>query len=226
VAPHVPVEELASRMDALRARAASVRADALRKGMGARAIAKLGDVDSAFEELGRDVERARGGDPDAAEKARRALLEIDATIGDVDAELAWPALDAEVRQEIAWAVGWLSSHGTDDERRVMKETIVAIDKARIARDPHEIERQLRVVRRLGSSAYFRNPDAWEEQLNSASSRISNSPNLRRASELVSEGKRALARGDKAALEAAVRELWKLLPADADERRLGYSSGVR
>ncbi|HEY2517350.1 MAG TPA: Hsp70 family protein, partial [Polyangiaceae bacterium] len=226
VAPHVPAPELAARAEALRTRAATVQSEALKHGMGARAIAKLGDLHQSFDDLTRDIERAQGGDADAAEKARRTLLEIDAAIGDIDAELAWPSLEGDVREEVAWATSWLAEFGTDDERKVLKETCAAVEKARVARDPREIERQLRVVRRLGWGAYYRSPGAWEAQFALAESRVADSSNLRRATELVNEGKRALVRGDKRSLEAVVRALWDVLPADAAERKLGYSSGVR
>jgi molecular chaperone DnaK len=226
VAPQIPIEELASRADALRARAGAVQADAVRRGMGARVIAQLGDLDAAFEQLERDVEVARGGDADAAEKARRAMLEIDATLGTIDAELAWPALEEDVRKEIAWAVSWMSSHADDAERRVLTETLAAVEKARVARDSREVERQMQIVRRLGWAAYYRTPDAWEHQLEHAASRVAEATDAVRANALVNDGKRAAARGDRSALEGIVRELWKLLPADAAQRRLGHSSGVR
>jgi len=203
-----------------------VSGDAAKRGMGVKAIAKLGELDTAFAELARDVERARGGDPDAAEKARRMLLEIDAAIADVDAELAWPVLDASVRDKVAWAVGWCGQHGTDDERRVLKETIAAIDKARAARDVREMERQRKVVLRLGWVAYCRHPEAWEEQFEHAESRAGQASDLPRATALVRDGRRAMGQRDRAALERVVRELWTILPADAEERMLGYSSGVR
>jgi molecular chaperone DnaK len=203
-----------------------VRADAVRRGLGATAIFKLGDIESLFQDLSREIERARGGDADAAEKARRMLLEIDGAIADVDAALAWPVLDGRVKDKVAWATSWLAEHGTDDERRVLKESVVAIDKARNAHDPSEVERQLAVIHRLGVGAYYRAPYAWEQQFEHAASRIDSSPNLKRATELVRDGRRALANGDRNGLEGIVRELWKVLPADTEERQRGYSSGVR
>jgi molecular chaperone DnaK len=226
VAPQVPVSELADRSDALRARAISVRSDAMRKGLGASAIAKLGDLEGAFAELAKDIERARGGDQDAAEKARRALLEIDGQVADVDADLAWPGLDGRVREQVAWATSWLAQYGTVEERAILKETLTALSKARTARDAAEIERQLRIVERMGSCAYFRHPDAWEQQFDHAASRVDQASDLRRANDLVREGRKAVANGDKAALERIVRDLWKLAPVDEDDRQKSYSSGVR
>jgi molecular chaperone DnaK len=226
VAPRVPVEELASRMDALRQRAAGVRSDALARGLGATAIAKLGDVEALFHDLVAEIERARGGDADAAEKARRMLLETDAAIADVDAALAWPVLEDRLRTKVAWATSWLAEYGTNDERKVLSETLASIEKARVARDAVLVERQLAIVTRLGSAAYTRDPHAWEQMFERAASQVETSPNLRRATELVRDGRRAIAAKDRAALEAATRELWKVLPPDADDRERGYSSGVR
>jgi molecular chaperone DnaK len=203
-----------------------VRAEAIHKGIGATAIAKLGDIDSCFGDLGREIERARGGDADAAEKARRLLLEIDATLAEVDTALAWPVLDARVRDKIAWATSWLAEFGTDDERKVLRETVVAMEKAKVARDSGEVERQLSIAQRLGWAAYYRSPRAWEEQFEHAASSIETSSNLRRAAELVREGKKALASRDPRGLEDATRGLWKLMPADTEQRQRSYSSGVR
>src|SRR5262249_49410567 len=72
VAPQVPAPELAARAEALRARGNALRSDALGRGMGARVITKLGPLDAMLDDLRRDIDLARGGDPDAAEKARRA----------------------------------------------------------------------------------------------------------------------------------------------------------
>jgi molecular chaperone DnaK len=226
VAPHVPAPELAARAEALHARRDALRGDALKRGMGAYLITKLAPIDALLEDLGREIELARGGDPDAAEKARRSLLEIDGGMAEIDADLAWPALEAEVRAQTAGAMGWLSRYGTDDEQRMARETTAALEKARIAKDAREVQRQLRIIQNLGTAAYYRWPDAWENELRFAESRASESTNVRRAMELVREGRRAVDKSDRAGLERAVRELWKLMPADAEERRLGHSSGVR
>ena len=226
VAPQVPVPELQARLDALRARVGTVRSEALRRGLGAMAITKLGSVDDLFRELGREIERARGGDADGAEKARRMLLEIDAALADVDAGLAWPVLDDRIRPQVAWATSWLAEYGTPEERKVLAETLTMIEKARIAKDPVEVERQLAIVIRLGTAAYTRNPNAWESMFERAASRVEAAGNLRRASELVREGRKALAARDRVALEKVTRELWTVLPPDAQERERGYSSGVR
>ncbi len=225
VAPRVPVEELEARVDALRGRANAVGGDVMRAG-ASKALGRLHALESLFDDLERDVQAARGGDADAAEKARRALLEIDAALGDIDAELAWPALDGMIHNNLANATSWLSQFGSDAERKVLTDTIAVLEKARHARDMREVERQLRIVARLGDAAYFRHPDAWRWQLEDVRARSSEASDLPRAMALVGEGERALARGDMPGVERAVRQIWPLLPVTAEERQRGHSSGVR
>ncbi|WP_394848623.1 Hsp70 family protein [Pendulispora brunnea] len=226
IAPHVSVEELAERATALRTRGREVTSDAMKRGMGAKAIATLGELDAVFAELASDIERARGGDADAAEKARRMLLEIDASLADLDVELSWPMLEESVRESVAWALGWSARYATPDERKALQTTLSAIEKAAAARDVRETERHLATALHLGSAAFYRHPAAWEWQFESVASRIADSTDLPRASTLVREGRRALAENDRTALERIVRQLRTLLPADATSRRLGFSSGVR
>jgi molecular chaperone DnaK len=226
VAPQVPAEELASRAQAMRGRVQTVQGDAIRQGMGAKTIAALADIEASFTDLGREVEASKRGDADATEKARRALVDIDAALSVVEAELSWPVLEDHSRKRVAWATSWMSTYATDAERKVFAETVSALEKARIARDTREMSRHMAVIRRLGSAAYYRSPGAWESEFEYAASRVSECTNLARARNLVRDGQSAVGRGEHAALENIVRQLWELLPPDMDDRRLGHSSGVR
>ena len=87
-------------------------------------------------------------------------------------------------------------------------------------------RQLRIVRSLGDAAFFRHPDAWNWCFEGAASRVGESHDLPRAQTLVREGRKALDRGDTGALKTIVEQLWRLLPAEAKERRLSFDSGLR
>jgi molecular chaperone DnaK len=104
--------------------------------------------------------------------------------------------------------------------------VAVIEKSRRARDLREIDRQLRIVDRLREAAYLRHPDAWRWELDDVRGRASEATDVPRTMALLAEGERALARGDKAGVERAVRKAWELLPARAEERKLGHGSGVR
>jgi len=90
----------------------------------------------------------------------------------------------------------------------------------------ELERQMRLARRLSSAAFNRTPEAWEWYFEDASSEISKSRDLPRAHKLVAEGKKALEAGDTEELRRVVKALWNLLPEDSEARKRGFDSGVR
>ncbi len=225
VAAGIPAAEIAPRLAELSRRVQDVRARAFRHGAH-RAIEKLSTADGVLAQGVRDEEALRGGDVDAGEKVRRLLVDVDALLADAEAELSWPDLDARVRDWVGVATSWVAEFGTADERKVLSATIAAAEKARGAKNPQEIDRQVRTIRRLGEAAYLRSPGAWDEQLDYAAARASEATDPPRAARLVEEGRAAGARGDAAALERAVRALWKLAPEKAEDRALGHGSGVR
>jgi molecular chaperone DnaK len=225
VAGSVAVAEFVPRLADLARRVQAARARAFER--GARAvIEKLGSADGALSQAKRDEESARGGDADAAEKVRRALVDLDALLAEAEAAFAWPDLEARATDRIAWATGWIAEFGTPEERKVLAGATTAVEKARVAKNAREIDRQLQVIRRLGTAAYLRSPDAWFDQLDNAAGRVAEASDPRRASKLVEEGRAAAARGDETALERAVRAIWELLPGSAEDRALGHGSGLR
>lgn len=179
-----------------------------------------------MSEAERDIDAAHGGDADAAQRARRALLDIDGTMADADLAKKWPELDAEARRVAISATSTVSNHGTDAERSLLQEVLAAMDKARKDKDAAELERQMRLASRLSGAAFNRTPEAWELYFEDAASEISRSTDMPKSNKLVAEGKAAMARGDTAELRRVVKALWALLPEDSEARRKAYDSGVR
>ena len=104
----------------------------------------------------------------------------------------------------------------DDHQRVV----------RVAHDPRELQRQLRLASQLGESAWYRDPSTWEFLFEDAASKADSATDLPRAQALVREGRDALSRDDKAGLRRVTERLWRLLPADVKTRRQSFDSGVR
>ncbi len=225
VVPEATPEALASACEALRTRLAALRGKAFARG-AAPILARVGALETAFDEAAGDIAAARGGDADAAQKARRTLSDAEASLDAAEEELAWPELEERADEETGWAISWVSAYGGPAERKLLGEAASAIQAARRERRAVEVERQLRLVRRLGNAAFFQAPDAWERLLDEAASRADEASDLPAAEQHVQAGRAAAARGDKAALRAAVEALWKLLPPDVQDRRLSHGSGVR
>lgn len=206
-----------------------------RTGDAAMAAARAGDA-TALARIERsrgmltssrdDVTAARAGDADAGEKARRMLLEADALLAEVEAEQAWPEAVGRAQHEILTAAGWIGQYGDEVERRALRDAEGRIRQLVTARQAADLEREVRAVRRLWVAAYYRGPDSWEAQFQLFAARVSEASDLPRAEAAVRAGREAIARQDRAGIEAALRVLWTLLPPEAEERRLSHDSGVR
>jgi molecular chaperone DnaK len=225
VLPDASPDELLASIEILRARLAELRGSAFR-GANVETIRRLGDMEQALSEVSVDIEAARGGDPDAGQKARRALLDLDAALGDEEVALEWPKFVEETSLEIAWAARWVSSYGTPVESRMLDDAVVSIRDALAARGVEAVRRRLRVVRGLANAAYFRHPSAWEWQLDRAAGEVGRAHDRAAAERAVRGGRDALARKDVEGVRAAVVALWRLLPPDVEANTRPYDSGLR
>jgi molecular chaperone DnaK len=223
--PDAAPEALDASLRELRKQLADTRTDAFRHGLG-HVIEKLDQIEGRLAEAERDIDAAHGGDADAAQRARRALLDIDGTLSEAELARKWPELEATARQTAISATSTVGMHGTEAERALLQDVLTAIEKARRERDAPELERQMRLARRLSSAAFNRTTEAWEWYFDDAASEVSKARDLPRAQKLVGEGKDAVARGDTEGLRRVVKALWQLLPEDSEARKKGYDSGVR
>ena len=223
--PEAAPEVLTKGMAELRARMVTLRGEAQRRN-AVNMLGRLTFVDCAISEAERDVEAAKGGDLDAGQKARRALIDAEAILDECDTEKRWPELDAEARLTLATAARLVAEHGTKAEQKLLQESTDAVERARKDKDAVELERQLRVVNNLASAAFHRDPESTKWLFEHAASEVDRATDLVKARELVTEGRRALEREDMTKLRTIVRDLNKLMPADVRERQRGYESGVR
>jgi len=223
--PDAAPEALDASIRELRRQLMDLRTDAFRHGL-TQVIEKLDHLEARLSEAERDIDAAHGGDADAAQRARRALLDVDATMAEADLARKWPELEGEARSLAIAASSTVGLHGSDAERALLQDVLAAMDKARREKDAAELERQMRLAQRLSSAAYNRTAEAWEWYFESAASEVSRATDLPRAHKLVTEGKQAVDRGDTESLRKVVKALWNLLPEDSESRKRGFDSGVR
>ncbi|MFT3700397.1 MAG: Hsp70 family protein [Kofleriaceae bacterium] len=223
--PDAAPEALDAAIRDLRRQLMELRTDAFRHGL-TQVIERLDHLESRLSEAERDIDAAHGGDADAAQRARRALLDVDATMADADLSRKWPELDAQARALAIGASSTVGMHGSDAERALLQDVLAAMDQARRDKDAPELERQMRLAQRLSSAAFNRTPEAWEWYFEDAASEVSKMSDLPRAQKLVAEGKQAIDKGDTESLRRVVKALWNLLPEDSEARKRGFDSGVR
>jgi molecular chaperone DnaK len=225
VTPALSVEAMSGALEQLRQRTRDLQRSAFRHHSTKGAV-RLAEAETALTEVERAITSACGGDLDSGERARRRLSEIDAMLAEEEAEQAWPDLSAEIEGCYAAAVSWAAQFATEPERVILAKAYAECKRAISAKDAGEVNRQLPIIRRLGEASYLRHPDAWEWEFGYASARASESSDIRRATQLVERGQDASRRGDRAALERVVRDLWALDPVDRKEQALSHGSGLR
>ena len=223
--PDASPESLDSAIGDLRRQLMDLRTDAFRNGL-TQMIEKLDHLEARLSEAERDIDAAHGGDADAAQRARRTLLDVDGTMADAHLARKWPELESEARSLAIGATSTVGLHGSDAERALLQEVLAAMERARTEKDAAELERQMRLARRLSSAAFNRTAEAWEWYFDDAASEVSRTTDLPRAQKLVAEGKKAVDKGDTESLRKIVKELWALLPEDSEARKRGFESGVR
>lgn len=225
LAPEMSVPAMEASLSELLRRTGDAAMHASRSGNTA-AVGRVERARELLRTVGEDVKSARAGDADAGEKARRALLEVDGALAELEADRAWPEAVNRARSEVLDAAVWVGQFGDELERRALREAEARIEQLITARQAGDLEREVRAVGRLAVTAYYRAPGSWDHQFQAAAGRVSEATDLKRAQELVSRGRAAIARGDRAEVEAVVRGLWALLPPEADERRMSHDSGIR
>ena len=223
--PDAAPEALDAALRDLRRQLMELRTHAFRHGLG-QVIEKLDRLEARLSEAERDIDAAHGGDADAAQRARRALLDVDATMAEADLARKWPELDAAARHEAITASSTVGMHGTEAERALLQDVLAAMEKARRDKDAPELERQMRLASRLSGAAFNRTAEAWQWYFEDAASELSTMRDLPRAQRLVGEGKAALERDDTDELRRVVKALWQLLPENSEARKKGFDSGVR
>jgi molecular chaperone DnaK len=225
LAPATSIEKMLELTSELQQRAAGLRGRAFREGQQ-QAIVSLANFDAALSSVRSDLAAARGGDADAAEKARRTLIDCDAELADVEAKNAWPELSARVYSTFVLANSWVSVFGADPEKRALALAMEQAERGLRARNAAEIERQLKAMRRLHVTSYLRSPDAWSQELDHAANRLDAATDIGRAQNLLQRGRKAEAAKNRKELESIVRELWLLLRVNSEERTLSFDSGVQ
>jgi molecular chaperone DnaK len=223
--PAAEPDVLEATIEAMRRRLFQLRGDAFRQGLP-QVLGILDRVEQGLHEVERDLEAARGGNDDAGQRARRSLIELDAELEEVEQTKRWPELEERRIRTMTWASSALAQYGTPREQKLFEEVGAAIERAAADKDPRELQRQLRLARQLGETAWYRDPSTWEYLFEDAVSQSSQASDLPLAQSLIREGRQAMERRDSAALRRVVERLWRLLPADVQTRRQSFDSGVR
>jgi molecular chaperone DnaK len=225
VVPEASVDTLRMSVGQLLERLATLRQGAKQRGNTALAD-RVDGLLREQQEAERALDRAAGGDEEAAQRARRLLLDLETKVQEFESESRWPELEDRAVDDIGWAAGLVASDGTEAEQKLLDDAIDGINRARRTRSVKDLERHRRVVRRLGNAAFFRDPGAWQMVFENYASNVHESSDVKKAQGLVSDGRRHIAAGDHKSLRGVCDRLMELMPVSAQERARAYASGLR
>jgi hypothetical protein len=223
--PRLTIEAMESLAYELRGRVASLTQMAFQTRQASQ-VARLSTGLASLDQALQCIQAAKGGDLDAAEQARRLLIEFDAALAELEAERAWPELQMRIEQQYLTALSWISGFGSASERAGLEQAVQGARTALTAKNAKDAERHLEIVERLGHAAALRRPGVWRQLFEDVEHRTAEFADPKQGQLLVTQGRTALQRSDDIELERCVRALWQELPVDAAEQALGHGSGVR
>ena len=186
------------------------------------------DISPTVNDLERQLEKARGDDPDAAERVRRGIEELKAQIDVIEESQKWPSLLnrlEEVKQLVTEAIQ--SSNEKKDSERLNKLLIDA-GSAVESKDSPKLGKIISSLESLVWEIWARQDDFWVASFQNVSKYASTFIDRKRGNSLIEEGALAIERADFASLRSIVRELWALVP-DSDEtkaEKMRFPSSLR
>lgn len=191
--------------------------DRAHKAGDARANAVLDQMEreQIVETVQRQVAAAQG-DPDAQGEADRRLLDLKALNDSVEDALRWPSIVQEAEERLEDAKEIVEAHGYSDEKSKLKKLEVDIEQSIKAKRIELLQEHLENLRGLAVGVLVRQPDFWVGWLQYLKEQRRQIPDRDQATanRLFAQGDRAIDPLDLDALQAAVRQLIRLLPDDA------------
>ena len=169
---------------------------------------------------------AAKGDPDAAAKCEKRLLELKLQLDELADKVEWPALLVEVREWIGYLERAVEKHATTAQRekaeRANADAEETIKEAKLAK----LQRKLEQIQRVYYTIVAEQPGWWVYQLQQAEKQLGQMSDQKRGERLLNQGQECLAKNNVTGLQNVVRQLWDLLPSElAEAAKRGFRSGV-
>ena len=176
-----------------------------------------GEVNEEIDEIRNDIRAAKGGDPDAVEKAERGVKGLKQRLDSIEYLLNWPIALKQYNEIISNCKALVDKYGNDEDKDQLETIEKEAKKTINNKDLKRLKTITEEILGIRWAVLFRQPDFWV----SAFQEIKNDPgrftNQRRAEKLIEEGSLALQRQDLDSLKSIMLELWSLMPSEEQEK---------
>ena len=154
---------------------------------------------------------------------RTQLLHLKNAVDTAEDAVEWPMLVEEAREAKEHTKQIVNEHGRSEDKAMLQklESESPIQQAIDSGDIDILRRHTDEMHSLKYSIIVRQPSFWVGYLEYLEEQRSSMTDDAQASQLFSQGRRAINNNDLEGLQAAVRQLIGLLPRDMQEKAAGY-----
>jgi len=177
-------------------------------------------------ELVKEIEEAVAaakGDPDAAEKAEKRLLELKLNLDAAETNLKWPALVVEINDWLEDLNKLVAQHGTDEQQKRHDELRAEADEIMQQRKTERLGKKLSQVQGLYYQVLSSLPSYWVNRFSDLEKKRPQMNDQSKAERLFDMGQRYLQENNVNGLRNVVGQLRELLPSqfiEEDPRGVG------
>lgn len=160
-------------------------------------------------------------DRDAADKCNNRLLDLKATIDDIEDALEWPGLVAETEETIELAERVIEEYGDDDDKKALKTLTEEIQQAVKSNDAELLQRKINALDGLRIQVARTQPGYWVGLFEAVEAMQDSMTNSTLAQQYITQGNRAIDNNDIDGLKSATENMISLLPVE-EQRGFGGS----
>ena len=174
----------------------------------------------------KDALVAAKGDPDAAAKCERRLLELKLKLDDAVDALEWPTLIAEAKDWLSYLKRAADQDGNEQQKEKTNTLAAEIERIISERKAERLRKRIDLVRSLYWEILFAQPSFWVEQHRRMEREQAKMTDQGRAARLLDQGRDCMGKNNVIGLQNIVRQLWDLLPKEvAEAAKRGYESSL-
>ena len=175
------------------------------------------NANSEINEIKGDIKAAKGGDPDAVQKADHRLKDLKQKLDSIEHLSNWPVVLNQYNAFIEDCREVVTKFGNSEDKDHMEALEEEAKKAINSKDIKRLQTINEEIISIRWVVLFREPTFWVSAFQEIKKNPGRFTNQRRAEELIEEGSVALQRQDLDSLQSVIRELWDLMPSDEQEK---------
>lgn len=180
-------------------------------------MASLSSLFKQFELLDVDL--------DACQRLSKQLMDIEVQIEQIEGQDQLSVLADECENAYFNAMHMVQEYGDSIEKKLLEKYVQQYENAIKYNRQEELERLVEKFDQIFNAAHKRSPNFWRDIFSYWAAKHHMATDLKRARKIIEEGRRAINKNDRLALEALTMELYNLLPAKEKSVGDSYDSGV-